>query len=85
MHRYFEQQMNEVLKSFSGFFGQDSGTFFGDMPTSILPPQGSEDYQQLAPSKRSLRDQLLKPGYENARDSRNNLPSTREDVDLDGR
>lgn len=73
--------MNEILKSFSGFFGQDSGTFFGDMPAAILPPQ---DYQQIEPPKGSLRDQLLKPGYENARDNRN-IASSREDGDLDGR
>lgn len=59
MHRYFEQQLNEVLKSF-GMMGEESflnDSFHFDVPTIM----GPEEFQK---SEKSLRDQYLKPGYQ---------------------
>jgi len=97
MHRYFEHQMNEVMKSFGMFHGDESflgksgetfGKFeepmFGDYSfnydSSHFPK--IEDFQGSDGSQSgSLRDQYLKPGYEEAKPNEPN----KGDADLDGR
>lgn len=64
MHRYFEHQMNELLRSF-GMVGEDSffgnsDSFFGS--SDSFNDHAIEEQQPIKPG--SLRDQYLKPGYQ---------------------
>ncbi|KAK4879980.1 hypothetical protein RN001_008126 [Aquatica leii] len=89
MHKYFEQQMNEMMKSFgifnsdAPFFDNDESFFGGFKETS---PFFNFGFSQL-PAERdihrapdgNLRDNFLKPGYEEPV----NKKSIKTDSDLD--
>lgn len=80
MHRYFESQLNSMLKSF-GMTGD--GPFFGfnesrpDLFSNFL--EAPEEPQ--APSNGDLRDQFLKPGYQQP----HSRIEDRSDSDVDGK
>ncbi|CAG9862744.1 unnamed protein product [Phyllotreta striolata] len=67
MHQYFEQEMNNILKSF-GF--QEFGNFSQQFDSTNIPA--------LEASPDDLRDQFLKPGY-----VKPESPSDMVDKDLD--
>lgn len=74
--RYFESQMDEILKSF--FPGSDQITIFSIPGGSNMP-----EIPFTEPTQDNLRDKMLKPGYD--------MPVSREysksksDADLDGK
>lgn len=65
MHRYFEHQMDEMLKSFGGFFGSDNFFGFNAQIPSLAPPESQFPSVEQPPENDNLRARLLKPGYEN--------------------
>lgn len=71
MHRFFEQQMNEMLKSFQQWNTPD---IFGhsDMPALEYPEKHKS---------KNLREQILKPGFAPAKTPQDE----RVDVDLDAK
>ncbi|XP_012255038.2 HCLS1-associated protein X-1-like [Athalia rosae] len=80
--RYFETQMDSMLKNFFGFSHEGIMSPFGNPsedrlqhPLPIEPPRQS-----------NLRDEVLKPGYETL-EPQNHLPPEKQklDIDLDGR
>ncbi|KAF2899928.1 hypothetical protein ILUMI_06267 [Ignelater luminosus] len=90
VHRYFEHQMNEMMKSFGVFgnhdffFGGNGEPFFDDNSFGKDFPQfpAIEDFhKQQDQSQRSLREQFLKPGYEQPKISKEH----KSDQDIDGR
>lgn len=87
MHRYFEHQLNEMLKSFGGMFGQEDGASsffsFGGMPPALEAPQS--DGPEIESPQRNIRDHFLKPGYENSRDNKSNITKPKSDSDVDGK
>jgi len=84
MQKYFEHQMNEVMKSFGGFGFFSDGGIFGDHG-SIFGDHGSIfggssntpmlDLPESDTPPQSLRDYYLKPGFES--------PANKEKVDKD--
>ncbi|XP_063229771.1 HCLS1-associated protein X-1-like isoform X2 [Bacillus rossius redtenbacheri] len=95
IHRFFEHQMNEMLKMFQGLdgspiFSQEGSMFGHDDPMFGMPalpppfaPEGSDVEGGKPGAGRSLRDLYLKPGY----DARPGLRARRDrrDSDLDDR
>nr|CAH7714821.1 unnamed protein product [Callosobruchus chinensis] len=77
MHQYFEQEINNILRSFGlpGF-----GDFFGEFPDNP-PIDGPPISGQIPASADGLREQFLKPGYEKPSDKR----YEKVDKDLDDR
>ncbi|KAK9720514.1 hypothetical protein QE152_g22019 [Popillia japonica] len=80
MHRYFESQLNSMLKSF-GIPGEGSIFGFNEGHSDSFPnfPEGPE--QSQIPSTDELRDQYLKPGYQQP----NSGGRDKSDSDLDGK
>ncbi|GLV41536.1 uncharacterized protein CBL_06765 [Carabus blaptoides fortunei] len=75
MHRYFEHQMNEMLKSFGGMFGESS---FSSLPPALEAPQSEDEHPQ-----KNVREHFLKPGYENTKENRAN--GAKSDSVVDGK
>lgn len=94
MTKFFESQMEDMLKSFfhgfdsfdngqspgiKGFFNDFNGFDNGQNSGMVIVPFG--DSQQEPSSKGgNLRDQFLKPGYDMLKEN-----EPREDRDLDGK
>ncbi|KAK9882481.1 hypothetical protein WA026_021822 [Henosepilachna vigintioctopunctata] len=68
MHRYFEDQMNKILRNFDIFEFGGNDSFFGDIPESgegnIFGTLEQYPFIEEVPEGSELRDQFLKPGYE---------------------
>lgn len=74
--RYFESQMDEILKSF--FPGSDHDKFFS------IPGGGNvPEIPYVEPSEENLRDKMLKPGYDMPRP--HDYSKSKTDADLDGK
>lgn len=83
IHRFFEKQMNEMMKTFQ-MFDSDPMIGIGDFH-SIEPPHDDYDGDDGGPrTGRSLRDELFKPGYQYKRPGiKGHLEDKKEDYDLD--
>ncbi|KAK2578357.1 hypothetical protein KPH14_002629 [Odynerus spinipes] len=76
MTRYFEAQMDEILKSF--FPGSGRGSFFS------IPDRGNvPEVIPIEPRQDNLRNKMLKPGYDMP--GLDDYGKSRADVDLDGK
>lgn len=75
MTRYFESQMENLMKDFFSFgFSKDEK----------LPFEGFSQIMPVNPQQRDLRDEVLKPGYA-LPPPNNGIDDPRCDQDLDGK
>ncbi|XP_049802552.1 HCLS1-associated protein X-1 [Schistocerca nitens] len=82
IHRFFEKQMNEMMKTFQ-MFDSDPMIGIGDFH-SIEPPNDDDDDDGGRRTGRSLRDELFKPGYQYKHPGvKGYLEDKKEDNDLD--
>ncbi|GJQ84572.1 hypothetical protein Trydic_g236 [Trypoxylus dichotomus] len=79
MHRYFESQLKGMLRSF-GIPGDDGSLFgFNESGPDIF--SNFQDAPEQLPPSGDLRDQFLKPGYQQPR----SRIEDRSDTDIDGK